>query len=149
MTRLLIVAVATLWANYAIASGEPRPLDISGCLTKNCMSRDAHFFNPEKDIRVQAWFDVVSFPDKPDPLFYPLFNVFNYSDKAAEINIGMQLLDQAGSVLLEATGKATLKPTKNTETSYDTYLSINARPLTSDTAMQTKFVRVVFQRLSD
>ena len=115
---------------------------------KNCMARDVHYFNPEKHIRVQAWFDVVKFPDKPDPLFYPLFNVFNYSETEAEITIGMQLLDQAGDVLIEVKGKAIFKPTKNTEGSYETYISINAEPLSSETVMQTQFVRVVYQRSS-
>ena len=110
------------------------------------MARDVHVFNPENDIKVQAWFDVVKLPDKPDPLFYPLFNVFNYSESEAEITIGMQLLDQTGRVLIEATDKAVFKPTKVTEGSYETYLSINARPLSSETVAQTKFVRVVYQR---
>ncbi len=146
MTRLLTIALTILWACTVSANGEPRPIDISACLTKNCMARDVHVFNPENDIKVQAWFDVVKFPDKPDPLFYPLFNVFNYSKSDAEITIGMQLLNQSGRVLVEATGKAIFKPTKNTEGSYETYLSINAQPLSSETIMQTRFVRVVYQR---
>ena len=110
------------------------------------MARDVHVFNPEKNIRVQAWFDVVKFPDKPDPLFYPLFNVFNHSDREVEVTIGMQLLDQAGDVLIEVTGKSKFSPTKKTEGSYETYLSINPQPLSAETVLQTKFVRVVYHR---
>ncbi len=149
ITRLLSIILAALWASCAFANGESRPIDISSCLTKNCMARDVHVFSPENKIKVQAWFDVVKFPDKPDPLFYPLFNVFNYSETEAEVTIGMQLLDQAGSVLLEATSKAVFKPTKDTEGSYETYLSVNARPLSSESVMRAKFVRVVYQRLSN
>ena len=146
LNRLLIIVLVVLWSSFASADGDPRSIDITGCLEKNCMARDVHVFYPEENIKVQAWFDMVTFPDKPDPLFYPLFNVFNYSESDVEPLIGMQLLDQSKNVLVEATGKAVFKPTKSTEASYDTYFSINAMSITPEIARQTKYVRVVYQR---
>jgi hypothetical protein len=110
------------------------------------MAQDTHIFAPVESFKVQAWFDVVSIPDKPFPYFYSLFNVFNYSKNEAELIIGMQLLDQAGKVLLEATDKALFKPTQKTEGSYETYFSVNAKPVSAEIANQTKYLRVVFRR---
>ncbi len=118
MNRFLIASLATIWSVICLADGDPRPINIAKCLENNCMAQDVHVFTPEENFKVQAWFDVVSFPDKPIPYFYPLFNVFNYSNNEAELVVGMQLIDQAGKVLLEATDKAVFKPTEKTEGSY-------------------------------
>ena len=110
------------------------------------MGQDVHVFTPEEGFKVQAWFDVVTRKDGSFASFYPLFNVFNYSASAAEVVVGMQLLDQAGKVLVEATDTAVFEPTEQTEGSYETYLSIIAVPISVDVANQAKFLRVVFRR---
>ncbi len=142
----IVAALVICWAGNLSANGEPRPIELSECLEKNCMARDVHDFYPEENIKVQAWFDVVTFADKPGPLFYPLFNVYNYSSNAINLRMGMQLLDESGQVLIEGTSKAVFQPTQNTEASYDTYLSVNALSLTADIARRTAFVRMLYQR---
>lgn len=146
MPRVLLAALAVALSSACYADGELRPISISECMTKNCMSREVHVSSPEENFRVQAWFDIVTWPDKQITYFYPLFNVFNYSTEEAEVLVGMQLLDGNETVSLEATSKSRFAPTKQTEGSYETYLSINAQPVTMEIAKKTRFLKVLYRR---
>ena len=145
-SRITFAIIALLLSKACFADAVARPIDISECMIKNCMSRDVHVFSPEENFRVQAWFDIVTFADKQVTHFYPLFNVFNYTEEPSRVVIGMQLLDQDKKVLLEVKDKSTFDPTRKTEGSYETYFSVNARPVTAEILNNTKFLRVVFER---
>ena len=146
-SKITIALLALLLSKHCFADGAPRPIDISDCMVKNCMSQDVHVSSPEENFRVQAWFDIVTFADKKVTYFYPLFNVFNYTQEPSQVVVGMQLLDQDKIVLLEAKGKSMFNPTRNTEGSYDTYFSVNAKPVTAEIVKNARYLRVVFERI--
>ena len=144
--KIVAAVLALLFSAACFAGGAARPIDISECMIKNCMSRDVHVFSPEENFRVQAWFDITSLEDGRKTFFYPLFNVFNYTRAQARVVVGMQLLDRDEQVLLEVKGESLFEPTQQTEGSYETFVSINARPVTAEIVAQTKFLRVIFER---
>jgi len=144
--RFTIAVLALVLSKACFADGIARPINISECIIKNCMARDVHVFSPEKNFKVQAWFDIVNQEDQQITYFYPLFNVFNYTQKQSQILIGMQLLDQDKNILLEAKDNSLFDPTQNTEGSYETYFSVNAKAMTLEIVKNAKFLRVIFQR---
>lgn len=107
---------------------------------------EVHEIVPEENIKIQAWFDIVNWEDKRGTKFYPLFNVYNYTKSTAQVLIGMQLLDKDKAVLTEISGSKSFEPTKKTEPSYETYISLNAKSLTEDVIKNTRFLNVLYAK---
>ncbi len=141
---------ALIFSFPAFADGQKVGVDISSCVGKgsNCFSKGLHEFNAEEKVKVQAWFDAVELDQKGITKFFPLFNIYNYSKKIIEAEIGMQLLDVNDKVLIEIKSPNSFKPTKKTEPSYETYISLPAKPLSPDILKATKFVRVIYENKS-
>jgi hypothetical protein len=146
MTRFLVAFFTFVLSSIAGAENNARPIDIAECMEKDCFARDVHVFIPEENIEVQAWFDVVTFDHNPKLLFFPLFNVYNRTQSPIEVSIGMLLLDKDKSKLLEIIGIKAFNPTETTEPNSDTFLSINAEPLTVEIIRNTKYLRVMYRR---
>ena len=141
---------ALIFSFPAFADGQKVGVNISSCVAKEsrCFSKGLHEFNAEDKVKVQAWFDAVKLDPKDNTKFFPLFNVYNYSEKIIEAEIGMQLLDINDKVLIEIKSPYSFKPTQKTEPSYETYISLGAQPLSPDMLKAAKFVRVVYENNS-
>jgi hypothetical protein len=144
--RFIFASLALVFSNACFADGTIRPINISECMIKNCMARGIHKFSPEDSFMVQAWFDIVRREDTQTTYFFPLFNVFNYTQIESEVLVGMQLLDQNKKILLEVKDKRLVSPTQETEGSVETYISLNANQVTVEIVKNTRFLNVIFRR---
>ena len=135
----IIPIILMLISFSALADIKERQIDLSDCLHKDCFSRGVHEFKPEVNIKIQAWFDIIRWEGKRGTKFYPLFNVYNFTGKASEILIGMQLLDKNKKMIAEAKFRKSFKPVNSNEPSNETYISINAVSLTDKVIEDTKY----------
>ena len=142
-----ITALLLMLPLVSFASGDIKEIDLTSCLEKSCMSNDLIIeFVPENNVKIQAGFNVIHWNDGGGTKFYPLFQLYNLTEKPFQIIIGMQLLDKNKSVLIEAKQSKLMNATKNTKPSYETGLSINAEPITKEIIKNTNFLRVLYSR---
>jgi hypothetical protein len=142
-----IAVLLLLFPLVSFAGGEIKEIDLTSCIEKSCMSNDPILeFTPESNVKIQAGFNIVHWNDGGGTKFYPLFQLYNLTEKPFQIIIGMQLLDKNMSVLIEAKQVKLLNATKNTKPSYETGLSINAEPITKEIIRNTKYLRILYSR---
>ncbi len=140
---LLMLAIQQV----SFASDNIVKFDLSGCIEKNCMSNELPItINPEPNVKIQAGFNLMHWKDSGGTKFYPLFQLYNLTGKPVQIVIGMQLLDNKNSILLEATESKLMVTAKSEEPTYETGLSINAAPITKEIIQNAKFVRIIYKR---
>ncbi len=145
LLMLMVFVALALASSPVFAEDNTIEIDISDCYQgNNCFSVIIHTFNPEEKVKVQAWFDIYHWTGEKEPDFYPLFNVYNYFEKPITPEIGMQLLDEKGTVLIEIKDKREFQPTTKTEPSYETYVSLGAKPLTKKELEEARFVRMLY-----
>ena len=145
-TTFTFAVLALALSNACFADGVARPIDISECMTEDCYGRDAHIFSPEENLEIQAWFDIVNFPDEKTTNFFPLFSVSNSTQKQFEVTIGMQLLDHDKKILVEAKWERHFDSVQSTEGSDEIFVSVPAEPVTLEIVRDAKFLRVIFRR---
>ena len=140
---LLLLAIQQV----SVASDNIVKFDLSGCIEKNCMSNELPItINPEPNVKIQAGFNLMHWTDGSGTNFYPLFQLYNLTGKPVQIVIGMQLLDNKNSILLEATESKLMVTAKSEVPTYETGLSVNAVPITKEIMQNTKFVTIIYKR---
>jgi hypothetical protein len=121
--------------------------ELTACSAKNCQTNQIIYeFNPEANVGLQFGFNVVHWGGARGTRLYPLFQVYNHNKTAIAVVIGVQLLDANKSLLLEISQNSEFKPTTRTKPSYESYLSVNAKPVSGEILKQTRFMRVVYRR---
>ena len=122
------------------------PINLSGYIEKDRLSNDVvNQFYPEDRIKIQAGFNIVHWGGERGIKFYPLFQIYNLTEKPHEILIGMQLLDKNMSILVEISYKKLFKPAANDKPSYDTYLSLNAKTITKKIIRNSKYIKITYK----
>ncbi len=145
MKYLFLLVLAIQQVSFATDNIEK--FDLSDCIEKNCMSNELPItINPETNVKIQAGFNVMHWSDGGGIKFYPLFQLYNLTGEPFQIVIGMQLLDNEKSILLEAKESKLMVTAKSEEPTYETGLSINAVPITNEIMQNTKFVRIIYKR---
>lgn len=127
----------------AHANGEIFNIDLTKCSVKPCYNLFIKRFNARKEIKVVAWTDVVDAFNEGYPKFYPLFNIYNTSLSAIEIEIGMQLLDKNKAVLAERMMKTKFSIYDPKASKYKIYRTLNPIKLTKDIISRTKYVNII------
>lgn len=131
----------------AHADSDVFKVDTSPCIEGDCQSNKILFeFSPENSIQVGAGFNIVHWGGDRGTKFYPLFQVYNHTDKPVDVTLGLQLLDAKKSVLKEIDGTKSFNPTTISKPSYETSASISAKSVTRGILQNTRYMKVVFRR---
>jgi len=94
------------------ADGAPFTVDLTSCVERDCQSNQLiHTFKPEGDVEVMAGYNIMHWEGERGTKLYPLFQVFNRTGAPIDIRIGLQLLDETHSPLMEVTGSRSLEHT--------------------------------------
>jgi hypothetical protein len=122
-------------------------IDIAGCEKEPCYSKWIQTLDVEKNVSVQAWFDIVDPFKEGSKDIYPLFNVFNNTGAAIKVRLGMRLLDADRKLLVETSQETSFTPFSKEESAYKTYRSITPTKLTAEQIRRAKFVAVIYQKM--